>query len=112
MSSNASRLTVLDNSALARPRSGRWDPRPSLLRIEVLNRLRFQRAELSLSLGPSRTDASRCGTPPAPDESAGPGASASWPGGENVYPIEVENVLISCSDVADVGVPSEKWARL
>jgi long-chain acyl-CoA synthetase len=35
-------------------------------------------------------------------------------GGENVYPIEVENVLIShpsVRDVAVIGVPSEKWGE-
>ncbi len=35
-------------------------------------------------------------------------------GGENVYPIEVENVLIThpgIADVAVVGVPSEKWGE-
>ncbi len=35
-------------------------------------------------------------------------------GGENVYPIEVENVLIthpSIVDVAVIGVPSPKWGE-
>jgi long-chain acyl-CoA synthetase len=35
-------------------------------------------------------------------------------GGENVYPAEVENVLMSCPDVADVaviGIPSERWGE-
>jgi long-chain acyl-CoA synthetase len=35
-------------------------------------------------------------------------------GGENVYPIEVENVLIThpgVTDVAVIGVPSEKWGE-
>jgi long-chain acyl-CoA synthetase len=35
-------------------------------------------------------------------------------GGENVYPIEVENVLIthpSIADVAVIGVPSQKWGE-
>jgi acyl-CoA synthetase (AMP-forming)/AMP-acid ligase II len=35
-------------------------------------------------------------------------------GGENVYPAEVENVLIEhpgIGDVAVIGVPDPKWAR-
>ena len=35
-------------------------------------------------------------------------------GGENVYPAEIENLLLSCPGVADaavIGVPSEKWGE-
>ncbi|NBU17405.1 MAG: 2-succinylbenzoyl-CoA synthetase, partial [Actinobacteria bacterium] len=35
-------------------------------------------------------------------------------GGENVYPAEIENLLLGCPGVADVaviGVPSEKWGE-
>jgi acyl-CoA synthetase (AMP-forming)/AMP-acid ligase II len=35
-------------------------------------------------------------------------------GGENIYPAEVENVLMShpgVADVAVIGVPSEKWGE-
>jgi len=35
-------------------------------------------------------------------------------GGENVYPLEVENVLLCHPDVADVaviGIPSERWGE-
>jgi acyl-CoA synthetase (AMP-forming)/AMP-acid ligase II len=35
-------------------------------------------------------------------------------GGENVYPAEIENVLLDCEGVADaavIGQPSEKWGE-
>jgi long-chain acyl-CoA synthetase len=35
-------------------------------------------------------------------------------GGENIYPAEIENVLMSHSDISDVaviGVPSERWGE-